>query len=543
MATTKIWAVHSRLDHVVDYVANKGKTNNIEYDLSTLLEYTQEDLKTEKKHYVSGINCNPETALTSMMNSHKKSEKILKVLAYHAYQSFAEGEVTAENAHKIGLELAKELWGDRFQVVVATHLNTNHYHNHFVLCSTSFLDGKRFHACTDSYRLMRSTSDRLCKEYSISVIKNPHYGNTKHYSEAKAEQEGKITWRGNIRDDIDKAIIQSTTPLDFWNAMEQMGYELKMNVKYPGVKPPGHTRFFRLYKLGCDYTPDAIKERILQNVKKRYPLPMKERRKRYYQYKGDFKKSKRLTGLRALYLHYQYKFGILPRPRASNKRMHFLLREDLVKLDSIIAQSNLLIDKKIDTKEQLGAYKTKSAQDIQELISKRADLRNQLKCIIRSKNEESRIVTRKIVEGHEAGVKNNYEGCETEANNNHKVHETGTKNVYKSYESGIENSNEGFKPRMKNNGESYQSGTKSNNEENQVEIRSRDDIQIEIKSLIVCISKEIKKLRKDVRLCDGISERSNKMKENLKNIKSDEEKNRKGAKENEHIRRSSRPGR
>mgnify|MGYP002514557258 CR=1 FL=1 len=72
-----------------------------------------------------------------MMKIKKKFVKTDGVLAWHAYQSFKEGEVTPDEAHKIGLELAKEMWGDRFEVIVSTHLNTNHYHNHFVINSVS----------------------------------------------------------------------------------------------------------------------------------------------------------------------------------------------------------------------------------------------------------------------------------------------------------------------------------------------------------------------------------------------------------------------
>lgn len=393
MATTKIWAVHSRLDHLVDYVSNKGKTENAEYELGTVLEYTNADYKTEKKYYVSGINCHPETARTSMMNSHRKSSKELKVLAYHGYQSFAEGEVDAEIAHRIGVELATNLWGDRFQVVVATHLNTNHFHNHFVLCSTSFLDGKRFHSCTESYLKMREESDALCKKYSLSVIKNSQRGKTKHYSEIKAEREGHNTWRGNIRKDIDNAILQSTTTNQFWKAMEEMGYELKMNVKYPGVKPPGHSRFFRLYKLGDDYTREAIKEKILKRNSRNLPFPDERKRRRKYRFYEKYKKSKRLTGLRALYIHYQYKLGILPKPRASNRRMHFLLREDLIKLDSIIAQCSLLCERKIDTYEQLALYKSTVEEDMQSLIAERKELRNQIKCLYRGNIDTNAVAT------------------------------------------------------------------------------------------------------------------------------------------------------
>jgi len=166
-----MWAVRSRLDHLVDYVSNTDKTANLSFNaLQNVISYAGEDAKTEKRFYVCGINCQPETAYKAFNNSLKLNDKKLKVLAYHGYQSFAKDEVNAETAHEIGKKLAQELWGDKFQVIVATHLNTQHFHNHFVLCSTSFVDGKRFHACKESYALMRKTSDRLCREYALSVI-------------------------------------------------------------------------------------------------------------------------------------------------------------------------------------------------------------------------------------------------------------------------------------------------------------------------------------------------------------------------------------
>ena len=106
-----------------------------------------------------------------MMRTKRRFDKMGGIIGFHAFQSFAKGEVTPELAHKIGVELANELWGDRFEVVVTTHLNTNCIHNHFCLNSVSFKDGKKFYDTLESYALMRETSDRLCEEYKLSVIK------------------------------------------------------------------------------------------------------------------------------------------------------------------------------------------------------------------------------------------------------------------------------------------------------------------------------------------------------------------------------------
>lgn len=391
MATTKIWAIHSRLDHLVDYVGNPEKTVNLMFDdLNSVLEYAGEEYKTEQHFFVSGINCQTETAYAAMSDALKMSDKKVKVLGYHAYQSFAKGEVTAQTAHEIGVKLAQELWGDKFQVVVATHLNTNHYHNHFVLCSTSFIDGKRFHSCKKSYRAMREASDRLCREYALSVIENPQYGKSKHYAEWQAEREGKPTWRGIIKKDVDEAIAQAMTDKQFFFYLRKQGYEIKMG-KDISVKPPGKERFFRLARnFGEDYAYESICRRILARTSRPkppvQPIPQKQTMKIFH-FKGDLKKAKKIGdpnragSLRGLYLHYCYKLGILPKNRPSPARLHFLLREDLRKLDAITKEIRLLCVNHIDTLEQLLSYKAGLAAEIETLTGDRKHLRYQSRSI------------------------------------------------------------------------------------------------------------------------------------------------------------------
>ena len=109
-------------------------------------------------------------------------------VAYHGYQSFAPGEATPEMAHEIGLQLAQQLWGEKYQVVVATHLDKeSHLHNHFVLNTVSFVDGIKYHRTAKDYHDMQTTSDALCREYGLSVIEEPHRGKGKHYGEWRAD--------------------------------------------------------------------------------------------------------------------------------------------------------------------------------------------------------------------------------------------------------------------------------------------------------------------------------------------------------------------
>ena len=125
-------------------------------------------------------------------------------MAFHGYQSFEKGEVTPEVAHEIGVKLAEEMWGDRFEVVVSTHLNTKHIHNHFVLNSVSFVDGKKYYSNYENTALLRRTSDDLCDEYGLRVLKKGQYKNYKvnfdKYYESSIQKSSYYTF---AKEDID----------------------------------------------------------------------------------------------------------------------------------------------------------------------------------------------------------------------------------------------------------------------------------------------------------------------------------------------------
>ena len=179
MAVTKIWKVVKRMDHVISYAKDENKTKiefNQKYemlvdDLQNVIDYARNSDKTEKEYFVTGINCDSDSAYEEMQDTKRYYNKKDKILAFHAYQSFAEGEVTPELAHQIGVQLANEMWGDRFQVVISTHLNTGHLHNHFVINSVSFKDGKKYYSNLTNTALLRKTSDEICEEYGLSVLK------------------------------------------------------------------------------------------------------------------------------------------------------------------------------------------------------------------------------------------------------------------------------------------------------------------------------------------------------------------------------------
>ena len=231
MATTSIWRVKGWLGKVVIYAENPEKTANPKFyadrelteqdgqQLSDVIRYAVNSEKTQETgsedgaplhRFVSGINCSPATARDEMLAVKKRFGKEDGTVAYHGYQSFAPGEATPELAHEIGVKLATRLWGDRYQVIVATHLDKeNHLHNHFVVNTVSFADGIKYHRTRKDYHEMQTVSDELCREYGLSVIEHPQQGRGKQYGEWRAEQEQRPTWRGLIRSDIDEAIRQA----------------------------------------------------------------------------------------------------------------------------------------------------------------------------------------------------------------------------------------------------------------------------------------------------------------------------------------------
>ena len=399
MATTSIWAVKGWLGKVVLYIENPEKTENPQFyrqknmtdvqaqNLSDVIDYaarpdkTTEALDSESvpilRQLVSGINCLPATARDEMLAAKKRFGKEDGIVAYHGYQSFAPGEATPELAHEIGVKLARKLWGKKYQVLVATHLDKeNHLHNHFVVNTVSFIDGIRYHRTGKDYYEMRTVSDALCREYGLSVVEKSQPGKAKHYGEWRAEQEQRPTWRGLIRSDIDEAIRQAMTERQFFDALRKKGYAVKVG-KDISVRPPGKERFVRLMRnFGEDYSLDSIRRRILSQSRPERKKPEQKPEILRVKLIGSLKTVRKLTGFRALYVHYCYLLGIFPknRPQQSRKRMHFLLREDLLKLDAITAETRLLVGHRIDTAEQLFCYRDKVSEKITALTADRKQL-------------------------------------------------------------------------------------------------------------------------------------------------------------------------
>jgi len=230
------------------------------------------------------------------------------------------------------------------------------------------------------------------------VIEYPANRRT-NYGEWLAEKNGKPTMRSRIREDIDRAILASTTEREFQRVMKEMGYEVI--TKTPKGSPRVHPivrivdggKNFRLDKLGEYYELDSIKQQIQNNYRRKTPFPevAEDTKAPYYQYK---EKAKKASGLYALYLYYCYELHIIVHKPTSVKKVSAFLREDVTKLDRYIAQADFLAKTGIETVEALAGYKAEKEQQAEALTQQRTGLKNELKRHIRKEDFQSAEATR-----------------------------------------------------------------------------------------------------------------------------------------------------
>ncbi len=407
MAVTSIWSVKGWLGKLVVYAENPDKTANPAYfekqgmtekqtqGLSDVIDYASQTRKTQLtdekaeilRNYVTGINCQPEIARDEMMAAKMKFGKENGVVAYHGIQSFApedlQAGITPDMAHEIGVKLAQRLWGEKYQVIVATHLDkVNHLHSHFIVNTVSWVDGIRYHRTEKDFYNMQVESDKLCREYGLTVIDEPKRGKSKHYGEWKAEKEGKPTYRILVKADIDQAITESMTERQLWDNLYKKGWHIKFG-KDITVRPPGKDSGLKLYRnFGEDYSIESIRNRILANTRPERRIIPAERPSKQYRFIGKLNTARRITGLRALYFSYLYKMGVLPKKKEPNpKQVYFLFREDIRFVQNIAKETRLLVKYGIDTAEQLAGYKDGLTKELIRLCGTRKHLRYQSRSI------------------------------------------------------------------------------------------------------------------------------------------------------------------
>ena len=388
MATTGFWPVKGRLKEVIDYANNPDKTTAKEYldeDLYAAIRYVENDDKTDQTMFVSGINCSKHNAYNEMIAVKRRFGERGKNIAYHGYQSFVADEVTPDEAHAIGKETARKMWGARYQVVVTTHLNTDNIHNHFVINSVSFVDGKKFRNGIGDRLELRKISDAICAARNKSVIQShKFYSNKKEYW---IRNSGKVTHRDMLRRDVDEALSKCCSFKEIEYYLKTLGYRFERDFYYdhPSVYAEGWKRAVRISSLGERYSKERIREQCRENQRKpelyafvtpawkRRPLLVLER-ERYTSGWDDT-----IIVLFELFIELLKICIVGNTQEYDNRPVSPMMRAEMRKLDQYIEEYNLLCDNYLNSPKKLLSFQENLSSRISELEQERYALRLKLR--------------------------------------------------------------------------------------------------------------------------------------------------------------------
>ena len=220
---------------IIHFINNKTQTAG---GMKNVLNYVSRKEKTvsEDKRFVTGINCAPETALDEMTATKNLYHKNDGRLYYHLVQSFPSGyEIKPELAHKIAVELAEKAFG-KYECVVATHIDREHIHSHFVFNSVSFEDGKKYHSNKESVEKLMKLSDEVCRRYGVHVLDTPKKKMNRDYlsdSEYRSAKRGE-SFKWELMNVINQVMKQAKSKKQFCYMMKQQGYDVRWedNRKY-----------------------------------------------------------------------------------------------------------------------------------------------------------------------------------------------------------------------------------------------------------------------------------------------------------------------
>ena len=360
MAITKYKVIKKNLDAVINYAMNGEKTEN--------------------GILVSAINCLPQTAYSQMMLTKKAFHKEDGRLGYHIIQSFNGNEISPEKCNKIGIELAQQLWGDKYQVIVCTHTNKKNIHNNIVLNSVSFIDGSKYHNSNVEIALLRQTNDDICRKHGLSIIKSTKATTVSDISNSRIANYNRNSGKMElIKTDIDEAIKEATKYQEFVDILAFKGYYIKKSNNVISVSTPYYNRNIRLSRaFGEDYTFDNIKTRIYQptlydrylkrtNNEKIYKIRI------YDGIKIDQEKLKTSSFYR-LYVHYLYLLGKLP-PKIHYEEITKEYYKEIDKFNKLADEMNLICTYNLESKQDVQNLRMKYIEEVTPLKANREKLR------------------------------------------------------------------------------------------------------------------------------------------------------------------------
>ena len=222
------------------------KIKPIRGTVNKAIAYILDPQKTDDAFYVSSYGCAASDAAAKEFEwtrnlAVQQGMQMPKVLARHLIQSFDIGEVTPEEAHEVGKQLADEWLKGKYEYVIATHIDKGHCHNHIIFNAVNYVDFHAYRSNKRTYRELRQLSDEICKEHGLSVIP-PSQNKGMDYKEYTEAKRG-TSWKQKLKQTIDRLVITAKDYDDFLRLMQEAGYEiktgtaLKVRSDLPALKP------------------------------------------------------------------------------------------------------------------------------------------------------------------------------------------------------------------------------------------------------------------------------------------------------------------
>ena len=319
VAATRLIALHK----------NKGKS--VAACLKSRTDYAQNPDKTEQGQLVSSYKCSPLTVDEEFMLTKRQYDLVngrrqkSDVIAYQIRQSFRPGEITAEEANKVGYELAMRFTKGKHAFVVATHTDRQHIHNHVIFNSTALDGSRKFRDFFFSALAVQRLSDLICLEHQLSVIEKKPY----RERQKRIVYPPKESNRDHLCGIIDTILAEKPGDYEtFLQKLEQQGYEVKRG-KYTAVKGKGQKRFIRFRTLGTGYGEDEIKA-VLEGKEKHQPYQKKPPKEQPFQLLVDIQ-GKMAEGKSVGYKKWATKFNL----KEMSKTLLFLQEQKISSADEL----------------------------------------------------------------------------------------------------------------------------------------------------------------------------------------------------------------
>lgn len=391
--------MYRNLKATLDYTDNPDKTTDPEYldeDLYAALRYVENDNKTDRQAFVGGINCSRQNAYAEMIAVQRRFGLRGKVVGYHGIQSFKEGEVTPEQAFEIGKATARRMWGDKYQVLVTVHLNTDNIHCHFVVNPVSFKDGSKFQNKIGDHKELRRVSDQICREHELSVLENSDFYSKGKKKEYWVHKAGKQTHRDMLRRDVEEVLAKCGSFREIEYYLKCLCYRFQRDFHYahPSVIIDGWQRPIRIDSLGPQFSREAIRERCLENQRKPelygYAYPQRKRAP-LLAIEYHLRQAQRQDTVTLLFEIFIELLKICTGSNVENTDRRPLspaMRAEVRKLDQYLEEYKLLCDHRIESPKELLSFQEGLTARISALEEQRYALRLKLRRV-KSPEEES----------------------------------------------------------------------------------------------------------------------------------------------------------